>query len=225
MRRAAALALLAVFVAGCNTATPTATTSPVAKKRTIDAAAVREAYAKRPTYTYKVSYSISGSFGKEAVGGRMVAYQVPPRRRIDTTLASATQNQAFTLYIDETSIVACTLPLVPPCEPVTADEAANAGLGVALLDAPILENPQILDKAELSEDRIAGQPVTCFLIRQPGTSKVQAGSSLNACYTVEGILMRYGISTPDFDVELDGVLLLRDFAVDDVKLPQNAFLR
>ena len=121
--------------------------------------------------------------------------------------------------------MACTLPFVPPCEPITAEDAANAGLGVALLDQPILENPQILDTAALSEDRIAGQPVTCFLIQQAGASKLQQGSSLNACYTAEGILMRYGISTPDFEVEIDGVLLVRDFAVDDVKLPSNAFAR
>jgi len=226
VRRAATLALAAIFAAACSgVPAPTSPAASSAKKRTIDAAGVRDAYQKRAGYTFKVSYSISGMVGKQPVGGRLVSYQVPPLRRVDTTLSDGRNTQSFTLYIDESSIVICALPLTPPCEPISPEDAASAGLGVVLLDAPILENPQILDKAEVSEDRIAGQPVSCFLIREPGSTKLQPGASLNACYTMDGILMRYGVSTPDFDIELDGVLLLRDFPPEDVKLPKNAFLR
>jgi hypothetical protein len=228
MRRRALLVLAALLASACtitSSVPPSSTTTATPKKRTIDAVGLRDSFQKRAGYTYKVSYAINGTFDKQAIGGRLVAYQVPPRRRIDTTLGNGRDSQSFTLYIDDTSIVACALPFAPPCEPITPDEAATAGLGLALLDAPILESPQALDRAEISEDRIAGQAVSCFLLKQPGAAKLQAGAELNACYTAEGILMRYGITTPQFNVELDGVLLLRDFPVDDVKLPQNAFLR
>src|SRR5207245_7520831 len=156
----------------------TTTAASWEKNRTTAPVGVRDAYQQRAGYTFKVSYSISGMVGKQPLGGRLVSYQVPPLRRVDTTLGAGRNTQSFTLYIDESSIVICALPFTPPCEPISPEDAASAGLGVVLLDAPILENPQILDKAEVSEDRIAGQPVSCFLIREPGSTKLQPGASL-----------------------------------------------
>ncbi len=229
MRRLALAALACVIAVAC-TASSVATSSSAnpsltIRKRTIDAAGVREAVAKRHLLTYKVTYAINGLFEKQALGGRLVTYQILTLRRIDTTLGNGRDSQAFTLYIDEASIVACRLPFAPPCEQVTADEAATAALGIVLLDQPLLENAQVLDRAELSEDRIAGQDVTCFLVKQAGATKLQQGTEVNACYTTEGILMRYGIVAPTFNIELEGLLLIRDVATADVKLPANAFAR
>ncbi len=228
MRRAALLLLACVFATACDlsaTAPSAQTPTPAPRKKTIDAAALREAFKKRPGYTYKVTYAVNGTRDRQAIAGRLVMYQVPPLRRIDATMGDGRDYQAFTLYIDERSIVACSLPFAPPCEPISAEEAATVALGVALLDAPLLENPQALDRAEVAEDRIAGQNVSCFLVREPGASKLQPGAELSACYNVEGILMRYGVITPQLTIEIDGLLLIRDFPVEDVKLPANAFLR
>lgn len=227
MRRLALAALAWVFVVACSASSVTASAnpSPTVRKRTVDAAGVREAVAKRHLLTYKLTYVINGLFEKQALGGRLVTYQILTLRRIDTTLGNGRDSQAFTLYIDESSIVACRLPFAPPCEQVTPDEAATAALGIVLLDQPLLENAQVLDRAELSEDRIAGQDVTCFLVKQEGATKLQQGTEVNACYTAEGILMRYGIVAPTFNIELDGLLLVRDVAMSDVKLPANAFAR
>ncbi len=227
MRRLALAALACLIAVACTASSVATSASPSAtpRKRTIDAAGVREAVAKRHLLTYKLTYVINGVFEKQAIGGRLVTYQILTLRRIDTTMGNGRDSQAFTLYLDETSIVACRLPFVPPCEQVTPDEAASAALGVVLLDEPLLENPQALDRAELSEDRIAGENVTCFLMRQAGATKLQQTTEVNACYTSEGILMRYGIAAPTFNIELDGLLLNRDVATEDVKLPAGAFNR
>ena len=222
--KAALLILCALSLIACERAAvapPSATPQPTPRRHVLEVTRVREVLASSMGLTYKLTYSVNGRVGGAAVSGRYITYQRPPMRRIDVAYGSIASYQSASVYFTGSSIYLCSLPYRPPCRELTADEATASGT-VAVEDL-VRANVDLFDGAVATEDRIAGQDVTCFKMRPDDQGKFARGASeIDICYTADGIPMRMEFHTTDVEQAFEGILLLRDFPPADAELPTGA---
>jgi hypothetical protein len=220
----AALALLcALSLMACDrTASPqTASPSPTPRRHVLEIARVPDVLQTSVGLTYKLTYSVNGRMAGGALSGRYITYQRPPLRRIDIAYGNISSYLSGTVYFSDTSIVLCPMPYRPPCRELSAEEAMASG--TVPIEDLVRTNVALFENAVATDDRIAGQDVTCFKMRPDDQGKFQRGArELDICYTADGLPMRMEFYSTDLELAFEGILLLRDFPAEDAQLPAGA---
>ena len=210
-------AALSSCIGSITPGTP-ASASPSPRPRTLERSDLASVFASSAALTFRVRYSVNGAINGQAISGNWVTYQKPPDRRVDVSYGSVGFYDSETVYLHEKTAVVCPLPLTGACVSTTDASVIAAVDG---LDAPIRADLTFFDSAELQEDRIAGQPVTCFRIRPDAKGKLDPGArQFDVCYTGDGVPLRIEIRAPNLDLELEALILIREVADADVQIPK-----
>jgi hypothetical protein len=211
--------ILAALLAGCGgtSAAPSTTPSPRPTPE-LDAASLVTALESARQATFKIEYAVNGTVQKVAISGRWVTYQRPPLFRYDVFLAGGGE-YAITTFIGPDGVVVCGIGPKLPCQrpdPATASKL----LGSQALDANARNDPSFFAKAARVPDRIAGLPVTCFVLEPKIGVVTGTVASGEFCYTRDGLPLRLHARNDDGDIELNAMIVLRDFPPDDLVAPK-----
>lgn len=168
--------------------------------------------------TFKIEYTVNGTVQKTALSGRWVSYQQPPRFRYDVLLTGAGE-YSVTTFVGPDGVVVCGIGPTPPCQRPDAETVSQL-LGSQPLDATARSDPSFFAKATRVPDRIAGLPVTCFVVDPKAVVVTGTGATGEFCYTRDGLPLRLHAKNEKGDVELNAMIVLRDFPAEDLIAPK-----
>jgi hypothetical protein len=212
-----------VLIAACvgPTAEPSGgavATSMAMPTAELDAASLQAALASAERSTFKIEYTVNGTLQQAALAGRWVTYQQPPRFRYDVFLTGAGE-YGVTTFVSPDGIVVCGIGPKPPCQHPDVATASRM-LGSQALDSNARSNPAFFAGADRVADRIAGLPVTCFVLQPKAGTVTGTTASGEFCYTRDGLPLRLHARNGNGDIELNAMTVVREFSADDLVAPR-----